>query len=163
MIQFEFQTFSQVGPLSSLSGVMASFIVLLTLCHWKQLRKPYFALMKLLIIAAFLFGLSTLPWQQNFAGLIGGFLFGGGLTIAIVPFVYITKYNRKSKVNFLIKFIVRMNNNGVVLIISDQSHLDMHSSAMFDVCNDVHSILCISNFFVAPRIFWLTSKRSFQF
>lgn len=80
---------------------MASFIVLLTLCHWKQLRKPYFALTKLLIIFASLFGLSTLPWQQNFAGLIGGFMFGGGLTIAIVPFVYITKYSRKAKVIFI--------------------------------------------------------------
>lgn len=42
--------------------------------------------------------MSTLPWQQNFAGLIGGIFFGMGLTFALVPFVNITKYNRKSKV-----------------------------------------------------------------
>lgn len=43
--------------------------------------------------------MSTLPWQQNFAGLIGGIFFGMGLTFALVPFVNITKYNRKSKVS----------------------------------------------------------------
>jgi hypothetical protein len=42
--------------------------------------------------------MSTLPWQQNFAGLIGGIFFGMGLTFALVPFVNFTKYNRKSKV-----------------------------------------------------------------
>jgi hypothetical protein len=43
--------------------------------------------------------MSTLPWQQNFAGLIGGIVFGMGLTFALVPFVTFTKYNRKSKVS----------------------------------------------------------------
>lgn len=46
--------------------------------------------------------MSTLPWQQNFAGLIGGIFFGMGLTFALVPFVNITKYNRKSKVSFAV-------------------------------------------------------------
>jgi hypothetical protein len=45
--------------------------------------------------------MSTLPWQQNFAGLIGGIFFGMGLTFALVPFVNITKYNRKSKVSYM--------------------------------------------------------------
>jgi hypothetical protein len=56
------------------------------------------ALIKLLLIAAAIFGLGTLPWQQNFAGLIAGLVFGTALTFALVPFVNITKYNRKSKV-----------------------------------------------------------------
>lgn len=89
---------SQVGPLSSLAGVISSLAIILTFCHWKQLKKPYLALIKLLLIAACLFGMSTLPWQQNFVGLIGGIFFGMGLTFALVPFVNITKYNRKSKV-----------------------------------------------------------------
>lgn len=91
-------TFLQVGPLSSLAGVISSLAIILTFCHWKQLKKPYLALIKLLLIAACLFGMSTLPWQQNFVGLIGGIFFGMGLTFALVPFVNITKYNRKSKV-----------------------------------------------------------------
>lgn len=103
--------FFQVGPLSSLAGIIASLIVLLTFCHWKQLKKPYLALIKLLLIAACLFGMSTLPWQQNFAGLIGGIIFGGGLTLALVPFVYITKYNRKSKVSLELRFILAKISN----------------------------------------------------
>lgn len=91
--------FNQVGPLASLAGVLASLAIILTFCHWKQLKKPYLALIKLLVIASFLFGMSTLPWQQNFAGLIGGIVFGMGLTFALVPFVNITKYNRKTKVS----------------------------------------------------------------
>lgn len=93
-----FNFFPQVGPLASLAGVISSLAIILTFCHWKQLKKPYLALIKLLLIAACLFGMSTLPWQQNFAGLIGGIFFGMGLTFALVPFVNITKYNRKSKV-----------------------------------------------------------------
>jgi hypothetical protein len=43
--------------------------------------------------------MSTLPWQANFAGLIGGIVIGIVLTFALVPFVNLTKYNRKSKVS----------------------------------------------------------------
>lgn len=89
----------KVGPLASFAGVISSLSVLLTFCHWKQLKKPYLALIKLLLIAASLFGMGTLPWQQNFAGLIGGLVFGTALTLALVPFVNISKYNRKSKVS----------------------------------------------------------------
>lgn len=77
---------------------MSSLAIILTFCHWKQLKKPYLALIKLLLIGASLFGMSTLPWQANFAGLIGGIVIGIVLTFALVPFVNITKYNRKSKV-----------------------------------------------------------------
>ncbi|CAO1404217.1 unnamed protein product [Diamesa serratosioi] len=91
----------EVGPLASFAGVISSLSVLLTFCHWKQLKKPYLALIKLLLIAAALFGMGTLPWQQNFAGLIGGLVFGSALTFALVPFVNISKYNRKSKINLI--------------------------------------------------------------
>ena len=91
----------KVGPLASFAGVISSLSVLLTFCHWKQLKKPYLALIKLLLIAASLFGMGTLPWQQNFAGLIGGLVFGTALTLALVPFVNLSKYNRKSKVSLI--------------------------------------------------------------
>lgn len=89
----------KVGPLASLAGVVSSLAIILTFCHWKQLKKPYLALIKLLLIGASLFGMSTLPWQANFAGLIGGIVIGIVLTFALVPFVNLTKYNRKSKVS----------------------------------------------------------------
>lgn len=49
--------------------------------------------------------MSTLPWQANFAGLIGGIVIGIVLTFALVPFVNLTKYNRKSKVSFYVAWM----------------------------------------------------------
>ncbi|XP_055544452.1 inactive rhomboid protein 1-like [Wyeomyia smithii] len=92
---------AEVGPLPSLAGVLSSLMVQLILCHWKSLKKPHVAMIKLLIIGFTLFGLGTLPWQQNFTGLIAGLLFGIGLTLAFVPFVSVTKHNRKSKLNLI--------------------------------------------------------------
>jgi membrane associated rhomboid family serine protease len=89
----------QVGPLASLAGVASSLTIILTFCHWKQLKKPYLALIKLLLIITCLFGMSSMPWQLNFVGIIGGILFGTVLTFGLVPFLSITKYNRKSKVS----------------------------------------------------------------
>ncbi|XP_058823262.1 inactive rhomboid protein 1-like [Topomyia yanbarensis] len=102
---------AEVGPLPSLAGVLSSLMVQLVLCHWKCLKKPHVAMIKLLVIGCTLFGLGTLPWQQNFTGLIAGLLFGIGLTLAFVPFVNVTKHSRKSKVNLIwtcmvIQFIV---------------------------------------------------------
>lgn len=94
--------FEQVGPLASLSGVLASLVVLLILIHWKHLRKPHIALFKLICTAALLFGFGTLPWQLNFAGLLAGIFCGTFLTIALVPFVSIAKYGRKAKVSILL-------------------------------------------------------------
>lgn len=56
------------------------------------------ALIKLIFIAGSLFGMGTLPWQQNFIGLFAGISFGTLLTVALVPFVSITKYGRQKKV-----------------------------------------------------------------
>lgn len=91
----------QVGPLSSLAGVTSSLCVMLTFYYWKKLKKPHIALVKLLIITIALFGLGTLPWQQNFASLIAGSIFGMILTLTIVPFMSISKFNRKSKVQIV--------------------------------------------------------------
>nr|XP_036232626.1 inactive rhomboid protein 1 isoform X1 [Bactrocera oleae]XP_036232627.1 inactive rhomboid protein 1 isoform X1 [Bactrocera oleae] len=91
----------EVGPLASLSGVIASLIVLLILIHWKQLRKPHVALFKLMCITALIFGVGTLPWQLNFAGLLAGIFCGIFLTIALVPFVSVSKYGRKAKINLI--------------------------------------------------------------
>ncbi|XP_054746440.1 inactive rhomboid protein 1-like isoform X2 [Anastrepha obliqua] len=91
----------EVGPFASLSGVVASLVVLLILTHWKQMRKPHIALFKLICTAALLFGIGTLPWQLNFAGLLAGTFCGIFLTIALVPFVTITKYGRKAKINLI--------------------------------------------------------------
>uniref|UniRef100_A0A1B0C8B0 Peptidase S54 rhomboid domain-containing protein n=2 Tax=Lutzomyia longipalpis TaxID=7200 RepID=A0A1B0C8B0_LUTLO len=91
----------EVGPLASLAGTISSLSVLLLLIHWKQLKKPHLALVKLLIIIGTLFGIGTLPWQQNFAGLIAGIISGMALTVALVPFVSLTKYGRKSKINLV--------------------------------------------------------------
>jgi len=73
------------------------------LIHWKQLKKPHMALIKLIFIAGSLFGMGTLPWQQNFIGLFAGISFGTLLTVALVPFVSITKYGRQKKVHFVYK------------------------------------------------------------
>lgn len=89
----------EVGPLASLAGTVASMSVLLLLIHWKQLKKPHLALVKMLLIIGTLFGMGTLPWQQNFAGLIAGIVSGVILTVALVPFVSLSKYGRKTKVN----------------------------------------------------------------
>lgn len=100
---YPFLVFSfQVGPLASLAGVLSSLVVLLLLIHWKQLKKPHLALMKLTVLVGTLFGMGTLPWQQNFAGLIAGLMCGMLLTIALVPFVSVTKYGRKSKVSSIV-------------------------------------------------------------
>jgi hypothetical protein len=87
-----------------MAGVASSLSVLLTLCHWQRLKKPHLALLKVLLIIATVFGLGTLPWQQNFTGLIAGFLTGFCITLALVPFVNLTKYNRKSKVSHSQRF-----------------------------------------------------------
>ncbi|XP_049315985.1 inactive rhomboid protein 1 isoform X3 [Bactrocera dorsalis] len=92
---------AEVGPLASLSGVTASLAVLLILIHWKHLRKPHVALFKLMCITALVFGVGILPWQLNFAGLLAGIFCGIFLTIALVPFVSVTKYGRKSKINLI--------------------------------------------------------------
>lgn len=88
----------EIGPLASIAGIISSFCVLLILCHWKKLKKPHIALIKLILITGTFFGIATLPWQQNFTGLLAGLIFGTALTLALVPFINITKYNRKSKV-----------------------------------------------------------------
>lgn len=72
--------------------------VLLIFIHWKQLKRPYMALMKLLFLALCIFGMGTLPWQQHFVGLLGGIIGGAVLTITIVPFLSVSKYGRNSKV-----------------------------------------------------------------
>ncbi|TMW47949.1 hypothetical protein DOY81_006974, partial [Sarcophaga bullata] len=91
----------EVGPLASLSGVIASLIVLLIHAHWQQLHKPHIALFKLVVIGALLFAIGTLPWQHNFASLFAGIFCGIFLTIALVPFVSVNKYRRKSKINLI--------------------------------------------------------------
>uniref|UniRef100_A0A1A9WQD4 Peptidase S54 rhomboid domain-containing protein n=1 Tax=Glossina brevipalpis TaxID=37001 RepID=A0A1A9WQD4_9MUSC len=96
----------EVGPLASLSGVMAALVVLLTFTHWKQLRKPHIALFKLLVIGGFLLSLCSLPWQLNFAGLLAGTCCGIFLTIALVPFVSINRYRRKPKINIIWSCII---------------------------------------------------------
>ncbi|XP_067614189.1 inactive rhomboid protein 1 isoform X2 [Eurosta solidaginis] len=96
----------EVGPLASLSGVIASFTVLLILIHWKQLCKPHIALCKLVCITAILFGIGTLPWQLNFAGLLAGAFCGIFLTVALVPFVSITEYERKAKIKLIWSCII---------------------------------------------------------
>uniref|UniRef100_A0A6E8W999 Uncharacterized protein n=1 Tax=Anopheles coluzzii TaxID=1518534 RepID=A0A6E8W999_ANOCL len=91
----------QVGPLPSIAGVLASLMLQLVLCHWKSLKKPHLAMIKLLTLGCTLFGLGTLPLQQNFTGLIAGLLTGIALTLAFVPFVNVTKHSRKSKINLI--------------------------------------------------------------
>uniref|UniRef100_A0A1I8QES1 Peptidase S54 rhomboid domain-containing protein n=1 Tax=Stomoxys calcitrans TaxID=35570 RepID=A0A1I8QES1_STOCA len=91
----------EVGPLASLSGVIASLMVLLILSHWQHLHKPHVALFKLMVIGAILLAIGTLPWQLNFAGIFAGIFSGIFLTIALVPFVSVTKYRRKSKINLI--------------------------------------------------------------
>lgn len=76
--------------------------VLLIMIHWKQLKRPHLALMKLIFLAMCIFAIGTLPWQQHIVGLMGGVICGTVLTITMVPFLSISKYGRKSKVNFSI-------------------------------------------------------------
>uniref|UniRef100_A0A182VDT3 Rhomboid-like protein n=1 Tax=Anopheles merus TaxID=30066 RepID=A0A182VDT3_ANOME len=92
---------AEVGPLPSIAGVLASLMLQLVLCHWKSLKKPHLAMIKLLTLGCTLFGLGTLPLQQNFTGLIAGLLTGIALTLAFVPFVNVTKHSRKSKINLI--------------------------------------------------------------
>lgn len=88
----------QIGPLPSLAGTLSSLLVLLILCHWRNLKKPQYAMLKMLFLGLLLFGMGTLPWQQNFTGLISGLLFGITFTLALTPYLSLTKYTRKGKV-----------------------------------------------------------------
>ncbi|XP_031628527.1 inactive rhomboid protein 1 isoform X2 [Contarinia nasturtii] len=92
----------EVGPLASIAGVVSSMAVLLIMIHWKQLKRPHMALMKLIFLAVCIFAIGTLPWQQHIVGLIGGILCGTVLTITMVPFLSITtKYGRKAKIKLV--------------------------------------------------------------
>lgn len=87
-----------MGPSASLCGVVASLVALLIWMHWKHLQKPYVALFKLMLLFSVLFGMGTLPYQLNFAGLLAGVACGAFLTISLVPFTSFSKYERKKKV-----------------------------------------------------------------
>ncbi|XP_030246355.1 inactive rhomboid protein 1-like [Drosophila navojoa] len=69
--------------------------------HWKHVQKPYMSLFKMLLLTTVLFGIGTLPYQLNFAGLLVGFACGTFLTIALVPFASFTKYGRRKKINLI--------------------------------------------------------------
>lgn len=90
----------EVGPLAALAGTVSSMSVLLLLIHWNQLRSPHLALLKILLVMGTFLGLGYLPWQPNFAGQMAGIVSGVFLTVALVPFVSLTKYGRKSKVSW---------------------------------------------------------------
>ena len=98
--------------------------------------------------------MSTLPWQQNFAGLIGGIVFGMGLTFVLVPFVNITKYNRKSKVSLKFRKSTCFNK----LFSSDKLDLDVHSAPLARVCRYVCHFLCFSNPFLVAGLFGRSSE-----
>uniref|UniRef100_A0A182JLY2 Peptidase S54 rhomboid domain-containing protein n=1 Tax=Anopheles atroparvus TaxID=41427 RepID=A0A182JLY2_ANOAO len=92
---------AEVGPLPSLAGTLSSLLVLLILCHWRNLKKPQYAMLKMLFLGCLLFGMGTLPWQQNFTGLISGLLFGTTFTLALTPYLSFTKYSRKGKIKLV--------------------------------------------------------------
>ncbi|XP_023167857.1 inactive rhomboid protein 1 isoform X2 [Drosophila hydei] len=91
----------EVGPAASLCGVLSSLVALLIWMHWKHLHKPYIALFKILLLTTVLFGIGTLPYQLNFAGLLAGVACGTFLTISLVPFTSFTKYGRRKKINLI--------------------------------------------------------------
>ncbi|XP_015024157.2 inactive rhomboid protein 1 isoform X1 [Drosophila virilis] len=91
----------EVGPSASLCGVVSSLAALLIWIHWKNVHKPYVALFKLLLLSTVLFGIGTLPYQLNFAGLLAGVACGTFLTISLVPFATFTKYGRRKKINLI--------------------------------------------------------------
>ncbi|KAH8406407.1 hypothetical protein KR222_000125, partial [Zaprionus bogoriensis] len=91
----------EVGPSASLCGVVSSLVALLIGMHWKHLHKPYVALFKLLSLCTVLFGIGTLPYQLNCAGLLAGIFCGAFITISLVPFTSFTKYERKKKINLI--------------------------------------------------------------
>lgn len=74
-------------------------LTLLVLCHWRNLKRPHLALLKLLVVGVLVFGMGTLPWQQNFTGLVSGLIFGVTFTLALTPFVTVRKHSRKRKVS----------------------------------------------------------------
>ncbi|XP_060661156.1 inactive rhomboid protein 1 [Drosophila nasuta] len=91
----------EVGPSASLCGVVSALISLLILMHWKHLHKPYVALIKFILLCTVLFGIGTLPYQLNFAGLLAGVACGAFLTISLVPFTTFSIYERKKKINLI--------------------------------------------------------------
>ncbi|XP_055597867.1 inactive rhomboid protein 1-like isoform X2 [Uranotaenia lowii] len=103
----------EVGPLPSLAGSLSSLLTLLILCHWRNLKRPHFALLKLLVVGFLVFVVGTLPWQQNFTGLVSGMIFGTTFTLALTPYLTVRKHSRKRKVNliwtcFVLHFILYM-------------------------------------------------------
>lgn len=131
--------------MASIAGVVSSMAVLLLTIHWKQLKRPHMALIKLIFLAMCIFGIGTLPWQQHIVGLMGGIVCGTVLTITMVPFLSITKYGRKSKVLGYMELAQPAKLNEQTLLLSDKSSLVMHCIASGHLCKHVHSILSISN------------------
>ncbi|XP_050095540.1 inactive rhomboid protein 1-like [Anopheles aquasalis] len=108
---------AEIGPLPSLAGTLSSLLVLLILCHWRNLKKPQYAMLKMLFLGLLLFGMGTLPWQQNFTGLISGLLFGITFTLALTPYLSLTKYTRKGKIKLVWTCFVLYSVLGAVMFL----------------------------------------------
>ncbi|XP_062716954.1 inactive rhomboid protein 1 isoform X2 [Aedes albopictus] len=91
----------EVGPLPSLAGIISSLLTLLILCHWRNLKRPHIALLKVVIVGVLVFGTGVIQWQQNFTGLISGLIFGSTFTLALTPYLHVRKHTRKRKINLI--------------------------------------------------------------
>lgn len=164
-----FSTF-QVGPLASIAGVIASMCVLLIFIHWKQLKRPYMALMKLAFMALCVFAMGTLPWQQHFIGLLGGILGGTALTITLVPFLSVSKYARNSKVRLTSCNCKFLEEKKIILIlrimyyVTDQFGVVMCIGSFDYLFNDVDYVLSLPNDSINDwQLVWFGYKSYEQF
>ncbi|XP_062559315.1 inactive rhomboid protein 1-like isoform X2 [Armigeres subalbatus] len=103
----------EVGPLPSLAGTISSLLTLLILCHWRNLKRPHIALLKVIVVGVLVFGMGMVQWQQNFTGLISGLIFGSTFTLALTPYLHVRKHTRKRKINliwtcFVLQFVLYM-------------------------------------------------------
>ncbi|KAK6170344.1 hypothetical protein SNE40_018757 [Patella caerulea] len=86
----------EAGPSGSQFGILACLFVEV-FQSWQMYKRPFVALLRLLIPVLFLFILGLLPWFDNWAHLFG-FIFGLLIAFVFMPYLSFGKFDRKRKI-----------------------------------------------------------------
>lgn len=143
---------AEVGPAGSQFGLLACLIVEVVHC-WPLLKRPYAALVKMLVVVLGLFLVGLLPWVDNYAHLVG-FVFGLLLSYALLPFVSFGAYDRRKKVALIWACVVLVMGLFAVLLL----FFYVHPIYECDVCKYLTCIPFTENFCASQGIN-ITSRR----
>ncbi|XP_055340135.1 inactive rhomboid protein 1-like isoform X2 [Paramacrobiotus metropolitanus] len=106
---------AEVGPSGSQFGVFACVIVEI-IYSWKLVDKPWVPLLKMLLIALFLFIIGLFPWTDNYSHIFG-FIFGFLLSLALLPYIAFSERERKIKVWIIVISVLVATGLFAVLIV----------------------------------------------